>query len=94
MLLHKRLKKGCQKGFTLIELLIVILIISVTASIVAPVAYRGVDKFKHLIEEREEINVNDEADYLSFIRDEPCKVENGIIVCGKSTFTSLKDVFK
>ena len=82
------------KGFTLIELLIVILIISITASIVAPVAYRGVDKFKQLIAKKEKISIKDEADYLSFIKDESCKVENGVIICGKNTYTSLKDVFK
>lgn len=87
-------KKREEKGFTLIEVLIVMLIISLTVGIVAPVAYKSVSKFRHIITQKDNIDLEREADYLSFIKDEPCKVEQGKIVCGKRTYASLKDVFK
>ncbi len=81
-------------GFTLIEILIVILIISITTAIVAPVAYKLVGSFDKKINQQKLINQEKTVKYLAFITDEPCKMEKGVIICGKDKFKSLKDALK
>ncbi len=83
-----------KQGFTLIELLIVMVIIAVTTSIVAPVAYKSVEKFNGLIAKQEQINLIKSAEYLSFIKDSPCKIEKNKIVCSKTVYLSLEDALK
>ena len=83
-----------KEGFTLLELLIVMMIIAITAGVVTPVVYKSVDKFNQLLIEKERVDLQKEADYLSFIKDETCKVKNQVVICDQTTYVSLKDVFK
>jgi len=71
-----------HKGFTLIEMLIVILIIAITSAIVAPVAYKSVEKFDNLISKAKERNIQKKIKFLSFISDSQCKLDKNEIVCG------------
>ncbi len=70
-----------HKGFTLIEILVVILIITITSSIVAPDAYNGIKKFHKLISKYEKVQMTNKLDYLSFITDSKCVLRNGNIYC-------------
>jgi|GEM_PF-3479188 len=73
-----------NSGFTLIELLVVVMIVAVLSAVVAPVAYKGVEKFDHLIATKKKIDINRAADYLSFITDSSCNIKGKGIVCGGS----------
>ena len=70
-----------RKGFTLIEILIVVLIVAITSSVVAPVAYNGVKKFHKLISKYQKTQVKEKLNYLSFISDSKCVMKNGNICC-------------
>ncbi len=70
-----------HKGFTLIELLIVILIIAITSSIVAPVAYKSVEKFNNLLLTAKRKSLKNRENYLSFITDSKCKLSKDYIIC-------------
>ncbi len=75
-----------NSGFTLIELLVVIMIVAVLSAVVAPVAYKGVEKFDHLISQKKKIDMKKAADYLSFITDSSCRIRGKIVVCGRSKY--------
>lgn len=72
-----------KKGFTLIEMLVVILLIAIASGIVAPVAYKSVEKFDNLIEKAKKEDVKRYIHFLEFITDSKCKVDNNSAVyCG------------
>ena len=70
-----------HKGFTLIEILVVIVIITITSSIVAPDAYNGIKKFDKLFSKYKRAQMKNKLDYLSFITDSKCVLRNGNIYC-------------
>ena len=75
-----------HKGFTLIEMLIVILIIAITSSVVAPVAYKSVEKFDKLISIAKKRYLEKEVNFLSFISDSRCRLIGNKIVCGNMNY--------
>ena len=63
-------------------MLIVILIIAITSSIVAPVAYKSVEKFDKLLSEAKQKSLIRREKFFSFLSDSECRVSKGYIVCG------------
>ncbi len=63
-------------------MLIVILIIAITSAVVAPVAYKSVEKFNKLISKAKERSIEKRVNFLSFISDSQCKIEKDVIICG------------
>ncbi len=71
-----------HRGFTLIEMLIVILIIAITSAIVAPVAYKSVEKFDKLLSMARQKSVVKKERFYSFLSDSECKLSKDYIICG------------
>lgn len=70
-----------KKGFSFIELLIVILLLSLLFSVVSPMAYKQLKKIETYIKETKRSILIKKAHFLSFIKEKPCTVDNGKVVC-------------
>jgi len=58
------------------------LIIAITSAIVAPVAYKSVEKFDRLLSTAKRKSIVKRERFYSFLSDSECRVSRGYIVCG------------
>ncbi len=66
----------------MIEILIVIIIIAIVSGVVAPVAYKSVEKFETIVKKARIAQLEKKANFMSFITDQTCRLDNSTIVCG------------
>ena len=73
--------KKRETGFTLIELMVVLIIISLLASLVAPAIFKRIEKAEISAEEKKLASIFESAKIISFARRTPVviKLENNIL---------------
>jgi len=71
-----------SSGFTLIELMVVLIIVSLLASLVGPVIFKRIEKVKISAEEKKLESIFESAKIISFTRKAPLfiKLENNVLI--------------